>query len=313
MISMRKLFLCLIILLSFGAYCQISVRQKMEMINSIINNKDSTVQKSSEEKLKLIHALVGNKDGTLDPRYPNVHIDPSLEKINQIQNKSDSTSTLTSDEKIQQIQQVYDEYGHTNPTFSEKMVVRRNYINKNAFKFDAFRTLAYGETSIFYERSLTKRFSFELGVGLTYRSPFNLFSILSAKTFNSISESTRIGYVSYLGLRFYLQKTRKGLSGFYIGPSFRYRHNNSRYDSEYKGFDDIGSLTVDAGYQLWFVKHIGLNFYVGPGISFSKEKSYYKIPIYNGQMYEANFNYYSIYTTSFSFYINAGVKINLGW
>lgn len=311
---MRKLLLCLILLLSFQSYCQISVRQKMEMINSIINNKDSTVHKSSDEKLKLIHALISTKDGTLDPRYPNVHVDPSLEKINQIQNKSDSTSTLTSDEKIQQIQQVYDEYGHINPTFSEKMVVRRNYINKNAFKIDAFRALVYGEASIFYERSLTKRFSFELGVGLTYKLPLqNPLKMLAPVTFNSIRESTRMGYVSYLGLRFYLQKTRKGLSGFYIGPSFRYRHNNSRYDGVYKGFDDIGSFTVDAGYQLWFAKHTGLNFYVGPGISYSKEKSYYKTPIYNGQMYEANFNYYSIYTTSFSFYINAGVKIDLGW
>lgn len=283
------------------------------MIHSIINNKDSTIQKSSEEKLKLIFALTGTKEGTLDPRYPNVHVDPSLEKINQIQNKSDSTSTLTTEEKIQQIQQVYDEYRISNPSFAEKMDKRRGFIYKNAFKADVLRIFAYGETSIFYERSLTKRFSFELGLGFTYKMPININMNLTYVGGNTtIGQNIKMGYVSYLGFRAYLQKTRSGLSGIYVGPTFRYRHNNVSFEG-HKGYDDILSFTADFGYQFWFVRHFGLNLYVGPGLSYANEKGYYKTAIFEGQLFTKEFNYYSFYTNEFSFYINAGVKIDLGW
>lgn len=312
---MRELFLCLILLLSFQVLSQENVRKKMEEIQVILEEKDATVHNSSEEKLKLIFDLTKIKFAPSNSRYRDLERDPYLDKIRSITYNMDSTSLLSPTEKIEKIQKIYDDYRVIDPTEEERKAKRVPFVNINAFKLDVLRPFVYGESSIFYERSFKGSYSLEIGIGLIQGEPIFDFSSKSTNK-NLASKNMGTGFTTSIGFRAYLQKDKKGLNGFYLGPSFIFRHNRYDYSgpsNTAKGHDNISSLSLDVGYQLWFVRRFGMNFYIGPGISCNGNKDYYTIPIYNGTDSDPTLEYHSIYSTKFSFYLNLGVKLDIGW
>lgn len=296
---------------SFFALSQETYRNDLKYIQSILQNEDTTMHISANEKLDLVNYFIYSKKVLL--RYAEVY------SINKIIKDSDSTKYYTAEQKILDIQIILDKYFKDFPTHKEARFRRNNDIdNKNAFKLDVVRVFAYGEFLLYYERSLTNRISMEIGAGPSFNSFASHLSVWSGGFYPEDKDSysfDKLGFSLHLSMRYYFPKNRNGLSGFYISPELIYRRNNYGYASFSKiGHEDVYTLSFNVGYQTWFKPHFGMNFYLGPGVSYSILNGYYASEKYYNQYGFIHGNHYlSNRVGSFAVYVNLGVKFIFGW
>ncbi len=140
--------------------------------------------------------------------------------------------------------QIYGQIDSNDPRFARSVWAQDAYEPDslvevyNAFKLDPLQVLR-GEISAFYERRISNRLSFEVGLGVTRRNwTLPWFNLDADDLRRNITVLT--GPSGRFGIRFYFTESPE-LNGLYIMPQIAYR----RYGKRFGDLDSTGTLTGD--------------------------------------------------------------------
>lgn len=169
----------------------------------------------------------------------------------------------------------------------EKKEIRLND-NTSVIKFTPTQMLV-GEINFGFEKQLSKQTSFEISAGPT-------ISNIALGEVNShfidpwsggyAHESSRMGFFTEVGYRFYPLDDTEALNRFYLGPVLKYRmmnfglHDASGQLEETKGSNTQFNFALNFGYQLWLSKSFSMDFFAGLGIGYQEVRSFYPESVY---------------------------------
>ena len=153
-------------------------------------------------------------------------------------------------------------------------------VQKNHVSLDPLLPF-FGTAQIQYERSIFKRVSFSLSIGYKFSSGVFDVSELSFDRFET-EEFDLTGIKLIPEIRWYIQKSHTGLTGFYVGTYFRYQDRSGNITGDYTSLErevsrilieanlDTSNVGVEIGYKLVLKNGFFLDFIIaGPGLSFN--------------------------------------------
>ncbi|PWH81387.1 DUF3575 domain-containing protein [Brumimicrobium oceani] len=173
---------------------------------------------------------------------------------------------------------------------------QRTYDEKNIIKLN-LGELFSSDFSLYYERQLTNKLTFEVGAGLTYNDFFGHLFSPSLYAPEAYAVDKKMGNSFAVGLRFYTSRT---FDGFYIAPEYKYRKYHWSDEAQFIDTDaNIPGLYLDEsrvhsiarlsfGYALFYSNNIQFDFQTGIGLSSITEKIYNP---YSGELETTKVNF----------------------
>ena len=158
-------------------------------------------------------------------------------------------------------------------------VEQKNHIMLNPF------ALAFGTFQVQYERAIGESTSLGLSVGAKASS--GILDTPGFKTFTVVTNDLSFSGVQISPeFRWYVQKTERSHTGFFVGAYYRYQNYKDDLIGTYTSsltFEDTpldirtkvitNSVGFEVGYKLPIKKHLFIDFLIaGPGIAFNKIK-----------------------------------------
>lgn len=159
---------------------------------------------------------------------------------------------------------------------------KKAYDEANIIKLNLWEFFS-SDFSLYYERKLLNRFTFEVGAGVTYNDLFGHIFSPSPHAPEAFAVDKRMGNSFAVGIRFYTSRT---FDGFYIAPEYKYRKYNWSDDAKFIDADaNVPDLYLDEsrvhsiarlsfGYALFYANNIQFDFQAGIGLSSVTEKLY---------------------------------------
>lgn len=132
-----------------------------------------------------------------------------------------------------------------------------------------------GDLSMYYERLLQQKTSFEFGLGVTVDDYLSVLMQSANETTTTINyRKANLGYSFGLGFRYYPFKASEEI---YFAPEFKHRRYNSTYTPEaisYHEQKSTSNFRFTVGYVYFFDKSVFIDYYGGLGLGIVKTTSY---------------------------------------
>lgn len=209
--------------------------------------------------------------------------------------------------------------GKTTRQSSKTATDRKLVDNISVLKFSPLQ-MAVGEINFGYERKIDEMSSFEVEFGPTLS---NISLSVSENHYfdpygNYSQETSKIGFFTSIGYRFYPMDNGKVLNGFYVSPVFKYRLMNfgvqdfSENLEDTQGNENHAYFTFNFGFQRWLSEHFSLDFFGGIGLGYESHTRYSVASVYDGTN-----GTYSYYWDRHSydgvrFLVTGGIKVGIG-
>lgn len=206
--------------------------------------------------------------------------------------------------------------GHSSRSTSTRKLVD----NTSVLKFSPLQ-MAVGEINFGYERKIDEMSSFEVEFGPTLS---NVGLSVSQNHYyydpygSNSQETSKIGFFTSLGYRFYPMDNGKVLNGFYVSPVFKFRLMNfgvqdySDNLKDTKGNESHAYFTFNFGFQRWLSEHFSLDFFGGIGLGYESHTRYSAVSIYDGT--SGTYSYYWDRNSydGVRFLVTGGIKVGIG-
>ena len=180
--------------------------------------------------------------------------------------------------------------------------------NKNHFVKVSLLEFFSGDFSVFYEHSLSKKISVELGAGIVFK---NYIKEFVDETPTSTGRKVIPGPSLNAGIRYYPY-----ISGelFYLSADYKYRRYRTRYttignNSEELNFNEYNGKSIyrlGVGYNMSLDGNMFMDFYSGVGFLGNSNKTYFQ------QINETTSEYDFLYDIQkeTKLHFNIGIKIS---
>lgn len=203
---------------------------------------------------------------------------------------------------------------------------RRRQREKKAQEIDLQQVTKYTPTQMFtgellfgYERKIDAKSSWEAQLGPTLSEIWPLNNSFHLDYFGvSSKRESGLGLSISGAYRYYPSDYYEALQGFYVSPMLKYRLYNYGFSTDVPGLDrKSGSknelyFTFNFGKQIWLAKTFAIDTYIGMGIGYRSESSYYLDGTYDYITGEYNYEWKQDYESYPSYYFTTGVKVGIG-